>query len=68
MIELKRVTKVFHKGNANEFVALDDISLTIDAQHGYGFERPQRIREDNAPEHHRRHDKTNDGRVEILGR
>ena len=29
MIELKHVTKVFHKGNANEFVALDDINLTI---------------------------------------
>jgi putative ABC transport system ATP-binding protein len=29
MIELKNVTKIFHKGNANEFVALDDISLTI---------------------------------------
>jgi putative ABC transport system ATP-binding protein len=30
MIELKHVTKVFHKGNANEFMAVDDISLTID--------------------------------------
>jgi putative ABC transport system ATP-binding protein len=30
MIELKHVTKVFHKGNANEFMALDNISLSID--------------------------------------
>lgn len=30
MIELKHVTKVFHKGNANEFTAIDDISLAID--------------------------------------
>jgi putative ABC transport system ATP-binding protein len=30
MIELKHVTKVFHKGNANEFMAIDDVSLTID--------------------------------------
>ncbi|OPY81613.1 MAG: Macrolide export ATP-binding/permease protein MacB [Syntrophorhabdus sp. PtaU1.Bin153] len=30
MIELQRVTKVFNKGNSNEFVAVDDISLTID--------------------------------------
>jgi putative ABC transport system ATP-binding protein len=30
MIELKHVTKVFHKGNANEFVAVHDINLTID--------------------------------------
>ncbi len=29
MIELMHVTKIFHKGNSNEFLALDDISLTI---------------------------------------
>ncbi|MDD5008718.1 MAG: ABC transporter ATP-binding protein [Syntrophorhabdaceae bacterium] len=30
MIELRNVTKVFHKGNTNEFTAVDDISLTIE--------------------------------------
>ena len=30
MIELRNVTKVFHKGNSNEFMAIDDINLTID--------------------------------------
>ncbi len=30
MIELKHVTKVFHKGDANEFVAIDDVNLRID--------------------------------------
>lgn len=32
MIELRHVTKVFHKGNSNEFVALEDISLTIPSE------------------------------------
>jgi putative ABC transport system ATP-binding protein len=30
MIELRHVTKVFHKGSPNEFKAIDDISLAID--------------------------------------
>ena len=30
MIELRHVTKIFHKGNSNEFTAIDDINLTID--------------------------------------
>jgi putative ABC transport system ATP-binding protein len=30
MIELRHVTKIFHKGNSNEFKAVDEISLTID--------------------------------------
>lgn len=30
MIELHRVTKIFNRGKANEFCALDDVSLTID--------------------------------------
>jgi len=30
MIELRHVTKVFNQGNANEFCAVDDVSLTID--------------------------------------
>ena len=30
MIELHHVTKIFNKGNANEFCAVDDVSLTID--------------------------------------
>lgn len=30
MIDLTHVTKIFQKGNANEFKALDDITLTID--------------------------------------
>jgi putative ABC transport system ATP-binding protein len=29
MIELRNVTKIFHKGNTNELRAVDDISLTI---------------------------------------
>ena len=31
MIELRNVTKIFHKGNSNEFKAVDDISLSIDS-------------------------------------
>ncbi len=31
MIDLEEVTKVFNKGNANECIAIDDISLSIDA-------------------------------------
>jgi putative ABC transport system ATP-binding protein len=30
MIELHHVTKIFNKGNSNEFCAVDDVSLTID--------------------------------------
>jgi putative ABC transport system ATP-binding protein len=30
MIELHHVTKIFNKGNANEFCAVDDVSLVID--------------------------------------
>lgn len=30
MIELHRVTKIFNRGNANEFRAVDDVSLIID--------------------------------------
>lgn len=30
MIELQRVTKIFNKGNANEFLAVDNVNLTID--------------------------------------
>ena len=30
MIELHGVTKIFNKGNTNEFLAVDDVSLTID--------------------------------------
>lgn len=30
MIELQRVTKIFNKGNSNEFCAVDNVSLTID--------------------------------------
>jgi putative ABC transport system ATP-binding protein len=32
MIDLEQVTKVFNKGNANECIAIDDISLSIDAR------------------------------------
>jgi putative ABC transport system ATP-binding protein len=32
MIDLEHVTKVFNKGNTNECVAIDDISLSIDAR------------------------------------
>ena len=31
MIDLEHVTKIFNKGNANECIAVDDISLSIDA-------------------------------------
>ena len=31
MIDLEDVTKIFNKGNANECIAIDDISLSIDA-------------------------------------
>jgi putative ABC transport system ATP-binding protein len=30
MIELRHVTKIFNKGNSNEFCAVDDVSLVID--------------------------------------
>jgi putative ABC transport system ATP-binding protein len=30
MIELQHVTKIFNKGNVNEFCALDDVNLTIE--------------------------------------
>ncbi len=30
MIDLRHVTKIFNKGNSNEFTALDDISLSIE--------------------------------------
>jgi putative ABC transport system ATP-binding protein len=30
MIELRHVTKIFHKGSPNEFKAIDDVSLAID--------------------------------------
>ena len=32
MIDLEEVTKVFNKGNANECIAIDNISLSIDAR------------------------------------
>jgi putative ABC transport system ATP-binding protein len=31
MIELRHVTKIFNKGNSNEFMAADDINLAIDS-------------------------------------
>jgi putative ABC transport system ATP-binding protein len=30
MIELRQVTKIFNKGNSNEFMAIDNVSLTIE--------------------------------------
>jgi putative ABC transport system ATP-binding protein len=32
MIDLRHVTKIFNRGNSNEFIALEDISLSIDPE------------------------------------
>lgn len=40
MIELRNVTKVFHKGSPNQFTALDDISLTIESGAVTAFKGP----------------------------
>jgi len=50
MIELHHVTKIFNKGNANEFCAVDDVSLTIDPLPDYRFEGPKRFRKNNCVE------------------
>ena len=40
MIELKNITKVFNQGKPNEFVAIDGVSLFIEANHVTVFKGP----------------------------
>ena len=50
MIELQEIRKVFNAGKPNEHLAVDGVSLTIEAQPGHGAEGAERLGEDHLAE------------------
>ena len=68
MIELRHVSKIFHKGNSNEFKAVDDISLSIDSNMVTVLKGPSRSGKTTLLSIIGAMTKPTTGRVEIFGR
>ncbi|MFA6294728.1 MAG: ABC transporter ATP-binding protein [Victivallales bacterium] len=68
MIELKHVTKVFNRGNSNEFTAIDDVSLSIEARRLTVLKGPSGSGKTTALSIIGAMTKPTSGRVEVFGR
>jgi putative ABC transport system ATP-binding protein len=68
MIELKHVTKIFNRGNSNEFTALDDISLSLEPKKITVLKGPSGSGKTTALSIIGAMTKPTSGRVEVFGR